>query len=91
MKNAFVLVIVAMSTLAGCASQLLTEDRLLSNTADALFVKTSELTITERHEKVPNTFYVATINKTGRQYNCIVNGGSVLTMGITNPPMCNPK
>jgi hypothetical protein len=91
MKTEFVLAITVMSALSGCASQLLTEDRLLSNTADVLFVKPSDLTITERKEKVPNTFYVATINKTGRQYNCIVNGGSVLTLGITNPPMCNPK
>ena len=91
MKKGFVLVIAVMGALSGCASQLLSEDRLLSNTADALFVKPSDLTISERKEKVPNTFYVATINKTGRQYNCIVNGGSALTLGFTNPPMCNPK
>ena len=35
--------------------------------------------------------YVALKAKDGKEFNCIVNGGNLLSMGMTNPPVCSPK
>ena len=42
-----------------------------------------------RHE-MTNTFYVAT-TRSGEQYACILNGGNVMTFGMTNPAICNRR
>lgn len=75
---------------AGCASQLLSEDRLLTNTAGALGIPASELTISNRNEQVPNTYYLAK-TKSGVEYACIINGGGILAAGMVNPPQCTKK
>lgn len=76
--------------ISGCASTILSDDRLISNTAGVLGVPQNELTITNRREETPNTYYIAT-TKSGKKYACVINGGNMLTFGMTNPPSCVKK
>lgn len=84
----FALTVAAFAS--GCASQMLSDDRLKSNTAGALGVAPEDLTISGRREQTPNTYYVAKTSA-GVEYACILNGGNLMTMGMTNPPICNKK
>lgn len=73
--------------LAGCASTLLSEDRLKSNTAGVIGVPADQIVISNRREEPPNTYYsVAT--RAGAKYNCVINGGNFWTAGMVNPPTC---
>lgn len=84
----FVVAVVALS--AGCASQLLSDERLATNTAGAIGVAPGDVVVSNRREQLPNTFYTAK-TKAGKEYNCTVNGGSLLAAGMVNPPSCSPK
>lgn len=81
--------LVLLLATAGCANQLLSDDRLRDNTAMALGQPTASVRIVDRHyDGMTNTYYVA---RTPRgSFNCVINGGTVLAMGITNPPSCSP-
>lgn len=85
-----VLVLALTATLCGCASQLLSDDRLRSNTAGALGLPANELTISERREEMPNTYYTVKTSA-GAEFNCVINGGGVLAAGMVNPPNCAKK
>jgi hypothetical protein len=76
--------------MGGCAAQMLSDDRLGDNTAGVLGVPASELTLSDRVEKTPNTYYTAT-TKDGRKFSCLVNGGGIMAAGMVNPPSCVPK
>lgn len=91
MKKIFtvVAVLAVTSTLAGCASTMLQNDRLLSVTANTLGVGESDLTITNRRTVGLETYYIATTKR--EEYACVINGGNILTMGMVNPPMCKKK
>jgi len=80
----------ALALLAGCASQMLSDDRLRANTAGILGVSADQISISDRVEQVPNTYYTAAI-KDGRKFSCTINGGGILAAGMTNPPACAPK
>lgn len=55
----------------------------------ALFQPAASVTITDRHyDGMTNTAYVA--HTPQGSFNCTINGGGVLAMGITNPPNCSP-
>ena len=79
----------ALGLLAGCADKLLSDDRIRDNTALALGQPVSAVTIADRrYDGATNTYYTA---QTPRgSYNCMINGGSVMAMGMTNPPQCAP-
>ena len=76
--------------LAGCASQILSDDRIRDNTALALNVPPTSLVISDRrYDGMTNTYYTA---RTFRgTYACVINGGSVMAMGMTNPPDCSRR
>lgn len=88
LKMAAIVAIAAVS-LGACATTdlMLSDDRIASNTAGAIGVRPSELTITDRRTELTNTYYVATTDA-GVRYACIINGGGVLAMGLVNPPSC---
>ena len=76
--------------LAGCASSILSDYRIKANTASALGVQPNQVTISGRnYDGMTNTYYTASTG--GRTYSCTINGGTVLSMGITNPPTCAPR
>lgn len=67
---------------------LVPDSRLASQTAGVLGVAPEAVTISNRRGAGTNTYYTATVGD--RTYACILNGGSVMTFGMVNPPMCNP-
>lgn len=72
---------------AGCASQMLSDDRLRSHTAPLVGVSAGELTILNRSEQGTNTYY--TVRTTvGAEYQCSINGGGVLAAGMVQGGQC---
>jgi hypothetical protein len=81
-------VLAASMILAGCANNLLSDDRIRDNTAMALNLPSSGVTISNRrYDGATNTYYTATTAR--GSYNCLINGGSIMAMGLTNPPQCS--
>jgi hypothetical protein len=81
--------------LAGCASiagstNMLTDDKIKSDTSGVLGYSPDDLTITSRRTEGTNT-YVNLKAKDRKEFTCIINGGNLLSFGMTNPPMCNKK
>ena len=72
----------------GCASMMMSDDIVISNTANVLQVKPSDLTVTGRRENMMITYYTAT-TKSGNRYACTIAGGDAFTFGVSNPPICN--
>jgi hypothetical protein len=86
-----VLGIAATISLGGCQGTMLSNDRIISNTAGILGVPPSDVTISDRRADGPtNTYYIAHV-KSGGEYACVINGGGMLAMGMTNPPSCTRK
>jgi hypothetical protein len=89
-KRNFVAIFIFAALSAGCAAQMLSDERLRANTAGALGTLPDDLTISNRTEQVPNTYYTVT-TKAGAEYSCIINGGGILAAGMVNPPQCTKK
>ncbi len=81
-------ILTALLIVSGCADKLLSDDRIRDNTALALHVPASSIVIGDRrYDGMTNTYYVA---RTSRgTYSCVINGGSVMAMGMANPPQCS--
>jgi hypothetical protein len=77
-------------TLAGCADAILSNDRIRDNTAGILGVSPNQLTILDRRSEMVNTYYIARTSS-GDEYACTINGGTVLSAGLVNPPMCTKR
>ena len=78
----------ASLALGGCADKLLSDDRIRESTATALNQPTSAVTISgRRYDGATNTYYTA--NTPRGIYSCTINGGSIMAMGMTNPPQCS--
>ena len=88
----YTLLILPLLLVSGCAiglgqGQLLSDERILQETARALSLEPSDITISDRETSGVNTYYtVTTID--GRELNCLLNGGNILSLGLTNPPLC---
>ena len=81
---------VALILLSGCATTILSNERIASETAGMLGMSKNDITVENRRTEMTNTYYtVKTID--GKEFNCIINGGNILTMGVINPPMCTKK
>lgn len=74
----------------GCASQMLSDERLANNTAGVLGVPASQVTVSNRNEQGTNTYYTAK-TKAGVEYSCSVNGGGILAAGIVQGAQCVKK
>src|SRR3954453_3070611 len=82
-------VFAATLALAGCADKLLSDDRLRDTTAMTLGQPAAAVTISDRrYDGATNTYYTAHTPR--GTYNCLINGGSVMAFGMTNPPGCSP-
>jgi len=76
--------------LAGCANQLLSNERIRDNTAMALGLPASSVVISDRrYDGATNTYYNASTPQGA--YHCVINGGSIIAFGMTNPPQCAPQ
>lgn len=88
MHKTILALLTASLALAGCASTLLSDDRIRESTAMALNQPTSAVTISgRRYDGATNTYYTA--NTPRGTFACTINGGSVMALGMTNPPQCS--
>ena len=97
MKTLFTALLISFSAIVmtGCGTvaqntNSLSNDRILSDTSGVLGYKPTDLTITDRRTEGTNT-YVNLIATNKKEYTCVINGGNLLTFGMTNPPMCAKK
>lgn len=79
----------ACSTIAS-STNMLSDERIRNETSGALGLQPSELTIQSRRTEGGNTF-VNLVGSNKKEYTCIINGGDITTMGMTNPPQCAKK
>lgn len=97
MKNAFLSAgsIVLTLAVAGCSTiasstNMLTDEKIKSQSAGALGYEPSELSIVSRRTEGTNT-YVNLMAADKKEFTCVINGGNFLSMGMTNPPVCSKK
>lgn len=77
----------ACSTIAQ-KTNMLSDADLISKSADALGVSAGSLTLLDRHTDGTDTY--ADFRATnGIQYRCMINGGNLLSLGMTNPASCS--
>ena len=87
--------ILVVACFSGCTSfatstNTLSDERIRSETSGALGYSPDELSIISRRTEGVNT-YVNLKAKDRKEFTCIINGGNLLSFGMTNPPMCNKK
>jgi len=73
---------------AGCADQMLGNDRARNSISGSLGLPTADVAIIERHADGPtNTNFIVDTRANGR-FVCTINGGNIATLGITNNAAC---
>lgn len=87
MSKFLISVLVGSCFISGCASIIFSNEDLIVNTAEALGVPQKDLTITNRRNKAPNTYYTVT-TKAGKKYACIINVENSFVLETTNLPTC---
>lgn len=86
---ALLLQVAACSTVAE-KSNMLSDDRVIAESAGTLGVPPAELKLVSRHTSGTNTYAVLR-GRDGREHSCTINGGNFLSFGMTNPPVCQRK
>lgn len=86
---------IVISATAGCATiagstNTLSDEKVVSQSAGALGYEPSEMTLVSRRTEGTNT-YANLKASDGKEFTCIINGGNLLTFGMTNPPSCGRK
>lgn len=99
LKVAAMTATLAASQLAGCATvaggtNMLTDERIVSESAGALGLAPANLTLVSRRTEGTNTY--ATLrarekDKDKAEYVCVINGGNLLSFGMVNPPTCTKR
>jgi len=95
MHKSIITIALLVLTLSGCAvvaekTNFLSDTDLKSQAAGALGYTTADITLVSRRTEGTNTYAVVK-TMDNKNFNCIVNGGNLLTMGMVNPPTCNQK
>ena len=91
MQNIARIAVIGLSVglMAGCANQLMSDERIQSETAMALGQPDSAIRIANRrYDGATNTSYTAYTPR--GTYACMINGGTVLSLGMTNAAQCTP-
>ena len=76
---------VLLGLLGGCASDLVSHDKVVNETAMQLNVPASSIKISERRNTANGLAYKAT-TASGKVFLCTMDVG---TFAITNPPQCH--
>lgn len=95
MSKNLIAALCAAIALAGCSTiaektNFVSDESLKSQSAGAIGVTPEELTLVSRRTQGTNTYAVLR-TRDKKEYACTVNGGNLLTMGMTNPPSCNRR
>jgi hypothetical protein len=85
-----VIILVPISLLVSCTSTMLSNEKIISNTAGVLGVSEDNLTLVNRRSDTTTTYYGVRMQN-GTNYICTMTGGGILAVGLTNPPTCNKK
>jgi uncharacterized protein YceK len=88
-KISLSLLLLLVLTVSGCTETIMSNERIQSTTAAYFGVNAEAVTIKNRRTESFTTYYMASLAKKGT-YNCVLDG-SILTMGLTNPPVCSKK
>jgi len=88
-------VTVVLFLLTGCSTiasstNTLTDEKVKSASAGVLGYQPSELTVVSRRTEGTNT-YVNLNTHDNKEFVCVISGGNLLTMGMSNAPMCSKK
>lgn len=71
-------------------TNMLTDERIRSEVGGAMGVRAEEVTIVDRRTEGTTTYVnVRTGNR--QSHACIINGGNMLSFGMTNPPVCSRR
>ena len=81
--------------LSGCSSiasntNILSDDKIKSSTAATLGYSKDDIVIIEKVIEGTNT-YVSLRAKDKKEFKCVINGGNLLTFGMTNSPICGKR
>jgi hypothetical protein len=84
----FATLLTIIALLSACQEEMLSNDRIILNTAGVIGVPPGQLTIADRRSDNTNTYYTA---RTGANttYACVINGGGLLAAGMVDRPTCN--
>jgi hypothetical protein len=88
LMSALVLLLSACNTIA-TKTNMLSDDDVKTKTAGALGVQPNDVVVVNKHVDGTNTYVAVKAN--GGEYNCVINGGNLLSFGMTNPPTCAKK
>ncbi len=89
MKKIALAILSAAALTTGCANQIMSDRSIADTTAALLGQPASSLRISDRrYDGMTNTYYTATTAQ-GVSYRCVINGGTLLSAGMINPPTCN--
>ncbi len=73
---------------AGCADQMLGNDRARDSISGSLGLSAADVTIVDRRADGPtNTNFIVDTRANGR-FVCTINGGNIATLGMTNGAAC---
>lgn len=79
----------ACSTVAE-KSNMLSDDRVVTESAATLGLAPADLKLVSRQTSGTNTFAVLRA-RDGKEFSCTINGGNLLSFGMTNPPVCQRR
>ena len=90
MRPLYIALALLSAPLSGCANAILSDDKIQTDTALAIGAPVDSVRISDRrYDGATNTYYKATAG--GRSYSCVINGGTVMTLGMVNAPQCTPR
>jgi hypothetical protein len=91
--SAIAIFLTGCSSLGGIAesTNTLSNDKILSQSAGVLGYSPSELSIVSKRTESTNTYVNLVGVKDKKEYVCIINGGNLFSLGMTNPPVCGKK
>lgn len=69
---------------------MLSDTRIISSSAGVLGLEPSQLTLVSKRVDGTNT-YANLKAAGGKEFTCVINGGNLLSIGMTNAPMCSRK
>lgn len=88
-STALLLQMTGCSTVAG-STNMLSDERVIAESAGTLGLAPADLKLQSRTTSGTNTYAILRA-RDGKEYSCTINGGNLLSFGMTNPPACLRK